>query len=538
MALQSILKPGDTFKVSKSFGMFGSAATNKTPLIIVADNNNEPVLAQEVLINRPLVRMINVLASMDGFLKQRLINQKLLSENAKLTNRETQIEQKDFIPEIQVIQPDAKKVEGSSAGLLALGGLALLTLDPVQQALKDMFEGVSSMGKFVSGVVDSINNVFKFLVGNKEAESQSTTIPTPSTTNTIAPPQESAPSTPSVTPTEATPQPMATPVERTEQSPSSVITEKPAVTPATSSGSTSSNSTTSTPVSNVGVGVGMAVTAFSNAIQSVAPQTKMATPTGASEKTEDAKPSTTSAAGVVQVNHPETGSGWGIAGAKDKQGRPVAFSKEGADAFAKMMQDSGGIVKPSDVASSKRSVAKNAAVDGAKNSPHLRGIAMDIHGTSNQWIRQNGHKYGWKPHDYSGTHGGHFVFGGAGMTPDPGGESSIGQAIAETATSGLKKVGEMLGILGSAIIKPGIPKDNLPKVISEASKELNTEIATSKTKKHVSLPPAPTAPRINKTGSSATQNPATSADKNSVYYYLKRFGYNDLSTPESTLKVA
>ena len=87
------------------------------------------------------------------------------------------------------------------------------------------------------------------------------------------------------------------------------------------------------------------------------------------------------------------------------------------------MRDSGGAVKPSDIASSKRSPAKNAAVDGATNSPHLRGVAMDIHGSSNAWIRSNGARYGWSAHDYSGTHGGHFIFGGPGM--DPSGPSGI-----------------------------------------------------------------------------------------------------------------
>jgi hypothetical protein len=363
---------------------------------------------------------------------------------------------------------------------------------------------------------------------------------------------------------------MAAPVERTEQPPASVIsTEKPAVSPGTST-DTSSGGTKGATVSNVGVGAGLAMTAFSNAIQSVAPamttppKTKSASPENTTTKTKDAKQETSSnTPGIIQVNHPDIGSGWGISGAKDKQGRPVAFSKEGAEAFAKMMKDSGGAVKPSDVTSSKRSVAKNAAVDGAKNSPHLRGVAMDIHGTSEPWIRQHGHKYGWKAHDYSGTHGGHFVFGGAGMTPDPGSEGSISQTIAKTATGGIKKIGELLGAIGSTIIKPGIVRDNsakikssapesqkpvatmvppvnddLPKVISEASKELNTEVASSKAKKPTTTPRQVVAPRINKKGATATQNPATPVDKNSVYYYLKRFGYNDLSTPESTLKTA
>ena len=47
----------------------------------------------------------------------------------------------------------------------------------------------------------------------------------------------------------------------------------------------------------------------------------------------------------------------------------------------------------------------------------MHGIAMDIHGQSNAWIRQHGAKYGWIANDYPGSHGGHFEFKGAGLTP-------------------------------------------------------------------------------------------------------------------------
>ena len=117
---------------------------------------------------------------------------------------------------------------------------------------------------------------------------------------------------------------------------------------------------------------------------------------------------------VVKADHPETGSGYTIEGVTDASGRPVILSKSGAEAFAKMIKDSNGAVKGSDVASSQRSPAKNKAVGGAPNSRHMNGTALDIHGTSNAWIRKNGQKYGWDPNDYPGSHGGHFIFGGGG----------------------------------------------------------------------------------------------------------------------------
>jgi muramidase (phage lysozyme) len=116
---------------------------------------------------------------------------------------------------------------------------------------------------------------------------------------------------------------------------------------------------------------------------------------------------------VQSISHPDTGSGYTIAGVKDEQGRPAVFSQKAASAFGIMMSDSKGVVKGSDIASSQRNVAKNASLPGAaKNSNHLYGNALDIHGSSQTWMRANGKKYGWNINDYRGSHGGHFDFKG------------------------------------------------------------------------------------------------------------------------------
>jgi len=120
------------------------------------------------------------------------------------------------------------------------------------------------------------------------------------------------------------------------------------------------------------------------------------------------------AGGVVPVSHADTGSGYTVQGVRDSYGRPAVFSRGGATAFGKMIQDSNGIVKGSDIASSKRSVSKNAAVGGVPNSNHLYGNALDIHGGSQTWMRSHGRKYGWVVQDYSGSHGGHFNYHGPG----------------------------------------------------------------------------------------------------------------------------
>ena len=114
---------------------------------------------------------------------------------------------------------------------------------------------------------------------------------------------------------------------------------------------------------------------------------------------------------VVPATHPDTGSGYTVKGLLDYQGRPVVLSKAGATAFARMVRDSMGVVKGSDVHSSQRSKEKNDSLpNAAPNSNHLYGNAIDIHGESQQWIRANGAKYGWKINDYPGSHGGHFNY--------------------------------------------------------------------------------------------------------------------------------
>ena len=120
---------------------------------------------------------------------------------------------------------------------------------------------------------------------------------------------------------------------------------------------------------------------------------------------------------IISANHPDTGAGYTVEGLKDGQGRPAVFSRGGASAFARMMKDSKGIVKGSDITSSKRSRAKNNSLPGASaTSNHLTGNAMDIHGASKNWIISNGARYGWHINDYPGSHGGHFDFRGAGQS--------------------------------------------------------------------------------------------------------------------------
>jgi hypothetical protein len=154
----------------------------------------------------------------------------------------------------------------------------------------------------------------------------------------------------------------------------------------------------------------------------------------------------------------ETGGGFNPSGAKDVYKRPVILSRSAAEAFAAMMRDSGGKVKGSDVASSQRSPAKNERVGGATRSKHLSGVALDIHGSSNAWIRKFGSKYGWYANDYSGTHGGHFEFRGPSTPTKPPAQTPAQVAAAPqqsqaqrlaSATAAPERKGEQIYLVNS-----------------------------------------------------------------------------------------
>lgn len=163
-----------------------------------------------------------------------------------------------------------------------------------------------------------------------------------------------------------------------------------------------------------------------NFITGNAVNTQNPTPDGGQEL--DQETPELAAGGVIKVSHPNTGSGYGIEGLTDYKGRPAVFSKAAAEKFGQMMEDSKGVVKGIDIHSSQRSKSYNRHVGGVANSNHLFGNALDIHGSSQTWMRSHGQKYGWIINDYPGSHGGHFNYKGAGASklnqPDEGSRES------------------------------------------------------------------------------------------------------------------
>jgi len=466
---------------------------------------------KNVNINKPIVKMIGALASIDGFLKQRLDNQKMIAKNNQMAARESQIENIDQQPDMQVVQPDAERVGGSSAGLLALGGLALLTLDPVQEAIKSVIGGVVETGKFITGVVSTINDAFKFLF------SSTATIPEAPT-----PQGQTTPSTQSSTePTTTNAQPVI-PEEK-----SSFFTNVAA--------GAATGAVAGAIVPRIGVVAGAVVGGGIAAVRhvtsggSTTPVTSGdAQPTSTPQATQSASPAAApNATSTAQSSQP-------AAGGQIPKNDIVALGNYliGKGAERNKMQHS----------------AFGPVGEHSKNSRHYRNMAIDVNfsgpnesailDTLEPQLRAAGYNTIWrKPGHYTHMHVSVGGPEGSGGGSSMGDSHTLMQVAADTVNFGAEKIGELFGMLGSAIIKPGVPRDkeDYSKAIAAAATQTNAESAVAKTPKPVPTPPIPQPPNINRSDFGATQNPATAADKNSVYYYLRRFGFQELSTPVPAL---
>ena len=471
--------------------------------------------------------MIGTLASIDGFLKQRLNNQKLVAKNNLLSARESQIEASTQSPELQVIKPDAEKVSGSAAGALAIGGLLLLTLDPVQEAIKSIVSGVVETGKFITGVVSSINKAFTFLFSSTGTDPTATETPTETPQPTQNTPATLVDSNTPETPADAKPV---------------IPEEKPTFTSAVAAGA-ATGAVVASVIPRVGIVAGAVVGGAIAAVRHVS-SGGSTTPATSSSSSSAAPQATTSATPMA------TGGSTPDAIPQSKEAKETAPVATGEIPKNNIVALGNYLIGQGADRSKMQHSAFGPVGEHSKNSRHYRGMAIDVNFSGpdeaakldalEPQLRAAGYYTLWrKPGHYTHMH---VSTGG----PEGGGGSSMGdshtfmQAAADTVNAGAGKLGELFGMLGSAIIKPGVPRDkeDYSKAINAAAVQTNTESAVAKTPKPLPTLSAPQPANINKTGSGATQNAATTADKDGVYYYLRRFGFQELSAPVKPAKVA
>lgn len=169
-------------------------------------------------INTPIVAMVEKLATIDGYLKQRLDNQKKIAKGELQALRESSIEsQPDATPITQVSQGEEKK---SNAGaLLAVAGVAAIIasqFEPVQEAFKTVVDGVKGVFSYVGDFIKIMADGLGSLLGGDAAPSNSS--PAVDATSVEKPtPTPSAPSVPGAQEVNTTTEtPVATPSEPNE----------------------------------------------------------------------------------------------------------------------------------------------------------------------------------------------------------------------------------------------------------------------------------------------------------------------------------
>lgn len=498
--------------ISASLGMFGKAGLQQTKQKQPPKTGGGTLAINRTALNKPLVQMINSLASIDGFIKQRIENQKQISKNNILAIRESQIESVNQAAEVEVVKQDAERVSGPSAGLLALGGLALLTLDPVQEAIKDIANGVVETGKFITGVISSINSAFSFLFsGKSDGDIVGTAETTQATSNTQSPAADATIAS------DAVPE------------------EKPSFLSSVGAGA-ATGAVVGSVVPRVGMIAGGVVGGIVGGVKHFV---------GGGSTT----PATSGGASTTTGTTPQATKVGGTGAAQ-----PAAASAEGTTATA-----AGEIPKNDIVGLGNYLIGKGAernkmqhsafgpVGEHSKNSRHYRNMAIDVNfpgpneaailDALEPQLRAAGYNTIWRKPGHE-THM-HVSVGG----PEGGGGGSYGDSNtllgmgAQAASAGIEKVAELFGMLGSAIIKPGVPRDkeDYSKAINNAAVNTNASVISTKSSKSAPTPKLPTPPNINKIDGGAPQNPASSADVNSVYYYLRRFGYQDLSISSKSL---
>lgn len=486
-----------------SMGIFGG----RNP---IAGGQAIPIPANDMEIRGPIALMINKLAAIDSTLKARLDQVKAMSSRGVLQAREDAVEASGLTnANDNDLEADAEKETKKSdaariAAVAGIAGLVALQFEPVQEAVKGIFSFAKDTISFLSSGFSIISDGLEFFLGG-------------STTETATPSAVSAPTTPTPTAPEVdTPDAIPVAPTQTEMDMGSTMSQP-----------TGSNTVRST---FLGAGLGAILGGKRRVVGAVLGGTLgyLSSRSGSSAApvyTTPTADNATESENVITASHPDTGSGYTVRGQTDASGRPIVFSKEGALAFEQMMVDSGGIVKGSDITSSQRSRTKNDSLPGAAtNSRHLTGTAMDIHGESKDWILQNGSKYGWNIHNYTGSHGGHFLYGG-GSTPadeESGMLGTMGDIVAATGRAAARIAAAASGDYTSRALTESLNQRDRASAITAAEIAKNNALADSNQKPSSS---PIILPNINaENGPAPVQNVPQWSDITSTDHYLIRFG--------------
>jgi len=524
--------------------------------------------APNIKINSPIVQMIEKLATIDGYLKQKLDNQKKIASRTLIMAKETAIEAKsgDASPVEQTSENDAEKSDATGIGVaLLVGGLIAAQFEPVQEAFKSLASGIKSVFNFVGSVAKTISDGLDFFTGSSStsdssAETDSTTIPdinqagTPSSPNaaTQAPlsiPSETNKTLPSV----------ATPISSSAPTPEPANNSRSTKPVATSSGDRDSSRINNT--SGMSSNSGSRISAPSPTRSDAAPTASapaLPSASASTPATPKAATSNNAAAPGNANNVPQpTPAGAGMSYIQTASGQKTKVSAQHAEKFQGFISD---LEATGYKINSLGGYANRNVAGTNKKSYHAQGMAIDINPQQNPHTFPGDSNYGqtnmpanvgalakkhglgWGGNWRSSKDTMHFSAAASeqGTAPDPRGDVAQGGGIFEQiATAGvdltegaIKAVGNILSAaLGPMSITTGSQLQNsfnstMSSDIGKAAREKTNAIVDSKIIESAAATIKSSSTDTKASASSSQMQIAESTGDNaSIQYYLTRMGF-------------
>jgi hypothetical protein len=511
--MRNLYTTSDVKAFSQAFGSIGMNRAQLAAIQNSAANENELEVIPIKTLNTSLVKMIDQLSVLDGYLKQKLDNQKIVDKNLQLSEREAELEKQVQPPEI--IRQDAEKVDGSSMGglgLLGLGAAGLLAFEPVREALSGLVSLAVDAGKFATNVLKSINGLFASLFsGTPDASVQQPA------EGGVAPSSAGMASVgEGATSTDAQPVPPAP----QEQRPGFIAST---LTGAITGGA--AGAVLPFVSARTGAVAGAAMGAYSYFTSPSAPSETSSPTTGGATTPVTTSPSSSTT------------------GSSQEQATPAGeIPKNDIVALGNYLAGRGA----------EKSKMEHPALSGrvgdhSENSRHYRGMAIDVNfpgpgeaatlDALEPQLRAAGYNTIWRQKDHY-THMHVSVGGpeGGGSYGDTNNSSILGQA-ATAISNGIEETAKIIGAVAGVLVGKTSLKDlstpltDVSSIIRDSSVRENAAIASANIPK---VPPRPSPPNINMSGTTSTiQNPPTMSDRNRLYYYIDRFNFTDVKKPFS-----
>ena len=565
---QSYDKSKAASSVVNNMGSTGQAAKQKVRTSTGGGRLPAPnikINSPGIKINSPIVQMIEKLATVDGYLKQRLDNQKKIANRNLVATKETAIESKsgDASPVEQVSENDAEKSDATGIGVaLLVGGLIAAQFEPVQEAFKSLASGIKSVFNFVRDVASVVSDGLDFFTGSSSASDSKVE------TSTAAPniTQGNTPSSPKTAPQAK----LSVPSEANEAvpsaiTPSSVAPTTPAIAPNSGSGSTqptmvpsSSSSTSRVNASSAAPNNSGSRAAAPSPTRSNATPTPMVSSSNAApSKVSTPTPTpnaTPSSAAPATPNATPNGSNYDGLRLKSQEAISGGQAASKTIEFAKIVQ--------AQIPELTRFTAFSDSYHKGRTSKHNEGLAFDftIKDPSQSTAVADRVKAAADANGYkvkildeyknasAGATGGHIhvtvVGPGTGSTIEGGGGGSsileqvttVGANIGKGAIEAIGNIlraglGEMTPTSGSQL---STVNDTMSGNIARAAKERTATVAATKTPKPVAVTKSDPVNMNAPSGSSTIQNMPTASDKAGVEFYLTRMGFPKITYEQTS----